>query len=77
MADALCVIASLTSLSLGGNELGDEGATAIARALKDSAASKLALLDLNGIGSSKKIGLRGAKELAKYLSVTTSITSVC
>ena len=74
MADTLCVIPSLTSLSLGENELGDEGATVIARALKESKTSKLALLNLNGLGSSKKIGPAGAKELAEYISVSASLT---
>ena len=70
------VSGSLTSLSLGGNELGDEGATVIAQALKESSVSKLASLDLNGYGSKKKIGPAGAKALAEYLSVTASLTSV-
>ena len=74
LSEALKVTASLTSLSLGQNELGDEGATVIAQALKESSVSKLASLDLNGFGSDKKIGPAGAKALAEYLWVTASMT---
>jgi hypothetical protein len=72
----LTVNASLTSLSLGGNELGDEGATALARALKESKVSKLASLDLTGKGYGASIGPVGAKELAEYISVSSSLTKL-
>ena len=74
LAEYISVTASLTSLSLGQNELGDEGATVIARALKESKTSKLASLDLNGVISSNKIGPAAAKELAEYISVSASMT---
>jgi hypothetical protein len=75
LAPAIAVCASITSLSLGQNELGDEGAIAIAQALKESKVSKLASLDLSGRGHGEgRIGPTGAKELAEYLSVTTSLT---
>ena len=69
---------SVTSLSLGQNELGDEGATLLARALKESKVSKLASLNLNGYGCWRKnqIGPAGAKELAKYISVAPSLTEL-
>jgi Ran GTPase-activating protein 1 len=77
IADALKVTPSITSLSLGQNELGDEGAIAIAQALKESKVSKLASLDLTGKGYGEgRIGPTGAKELAEYLLVTASIASV-
>ncbi len=74
----LFVSASLTSVSLGQNELGDEGVTVISRALKESKVSKLASLDLtlNGAGSRNKIGPAGAKELAAYLAVSASLTKI-
>jgi Ran GTPase-activating protein (RanGAP) involved in mRNA processing and transport len=74
IADALRVSASLTFLKLGRNLIGDEGTTAIARALKDSKVSKLASLDLNSEDTSNKIGPTGAKELAAYLAVSASLT---
>jgi Ran GTPase-activating protein (RanGAP) involved in mRNA processing and transport len=77
LADALKVTPSITSLSLGQNELGDEGAIAIAQALKESKVSKLASLDLTGKGYGEgRIGPTGAKELAEYLWVTASLTKI-
>jgi hypothetical protein len=76
IASLLPVMTSLTSLSLGQNELGDEGAIPIARALKESKVSKLASLDLQGKGYGKTIGPAGAKELAEYISVSASLTSL-
>ena len=72
----LFVSGSLTKISLGQNNLGDDGAIAIASALKQSKVSKLAELDLNGVNSDKKIGPAGAKELAAYLAVTGSLTKI-
>ena len=71
------VSSSVASLSLDNNELGDEGATVIARALKESKVSKLASLDLSGKGyGDRLIGKASAKELAEYLLVSDSITSL-
>ena len=76
IAEALrtSINASLTSLSLGQNELGDEGTIVIARALKESKVSKLAFLDLSGKGYGTMIGPAGAKELAEYISFSSSLT---
>jgi Ran GTPase-activating protein (RanGAP) involved in mRNA processing and transport len=70
LAGYVAVSGSLVSLSLGSNPLGDEGAIAVVRALKESKVSKLASLDLSGspTGGGKKIGPQGAKELAEYIS---------
>ena len=48
----------------------------MSRALKESKVSKLASLDLDGYLSDKKIGPAGAKELAEYISVSGSLTSL-
>ena len=74
LSEALKVKGSVTSLSLGQNGLGDEGAAVIAHALKESKVCKLASLDLNNLFSGNTIGPAGAKALAEYLSVTASMT---
>ena len=72
LADALKVNASLTSLVIHANKLGDEGIDAMATALKESSTSKLASLGVrfNGIGS------KGAESLAAYLAVSASMTKM-
>lgn len=66
---SLFVSASLTSLSLRENDIGDEGTIVIVRALKQSKVSNLASLDLQGKGYGEGlIGPAGAKELAEYIS---------
>ena len=75
VADMIAVVSSLTSLSLGGtNEIGDEGATVIARALKDSQTCKLASLYLHCYDSGNQIGPAGARGLAGYISLSESLT---
>jgi len=72
VAGLLPVMASLTECNLGNNKLGDEGADAIATALKESTTSKLQKLEMyiNGIGP------KGAAALAFYMAVSASLTSV-
>jgi len=72
VAGLLPVMASLTECNLGSNNLGDEGADAIATALKESTTSKLQKLEMyiNGIGP------KGAAALAFYMAVSASLTSV-
>ena len=47
MADALCVIPSVTKVLVGGNELGDQGATVLCDALRASKVTKVQELDLS------------------------------
>ena len=72
----LCeVSASVTSLSLGDNNLGDDGIEALSIGLKES--KSLATLDLsNRYGSSTKFGPKGAAALASAIAVMASLTSV-
>ena len=66
------VSASLTSLVIHSNELGDEGIDAMATALKESSTSKLVSLDVRN----NRIGSKGAESLAAYLAVSASLTQV-
>ena len=75
-ANALSVNTSVTSLSLGDNNLGDEGVEALSIGLKDN--KSLLTLDLHSKFrlSSTKFGPKGAAALASALAVMASITSV-
>ena len=57
---------------LGYNELGDDGAVALGKALSESKVSKLEELDLNR----NKIGVDGAKALAAFCAVSASLTNL-
>ena len=70
VAGLLPAMASLTSLIIYSNQLGDEGMGAIANALKDSTVSQLASLDV----CNNKIGPKGAEALAAWLAVCASLT---
>ena len=61
---------SLTSLNLGDNRIGDDGAKALATALKNNTS----LTSLNLLGN--RIGDDGAKALATALETNTSLTSL-
>ena len=66
---------SLTSLTLGDNNLGDEGIEALSVGLKES--TSLATLDLsNKYGGSKGFGPKGAAALASAIAVMSSLTQV-
>ena len=71
----LSLKASLTSLSLANNDLGDDGAEALSIGLKES--KSLKSLDLSGKGyGDGLIGPRGATALASVIAVSASLTSV-
>ena len=71
----MLVIASLTKISLPGNQLGEEGTIFICEALKANATLKE--LDLSGGLYGTNIGgPAGAKHVADMLRATASITSV-
>ena len=75
VADLLGTNASLTLLSLGDNDLGDDGVEALSVGLKES--KSLATLDLhNKFNSSTKFGRKGAAALASAIAVVASLTSV-
>ena len=75
IADALKVTASLTSLSLGDNNLGDDGVEALSVGLKES--KSLATLDLSNMSPlSTKFGPKGAAALASAIAVMGSITHI-
>ena len=57
---------------LGGNELGDDGAVALGKALSKSKVSKLEELDLEY----NQIGVDGAKALAAFCAVSGSLTKI-
>ena len=59
LAPALCAMASMTSLSLGDNSLGDEGVTAICEAVQSNKEMKLTSLDIqsNGVGLYGGVGI--------------------
>eukprot|EP00945_MAST-04E_sp_MAST-4E-sp1_P007664 g7664.t1 len=59
---------TLTSLDLGGNNLGPEGTTVLARALANASQLQLLWLDEN------KLGARGGTALAKSLKQNSSLT---
>ena len=69
------VTGSLTSLSLGDNNLGDQGVEVLSIGLKDS--KSLATLDLsNSSVLSPKFGPKGATALASAIAVMPSLTSL-
>ena len=70
MADALCVIASVTKILVGGNELRDEGTIILCKALRESKVTKVQELDL----SYNEIGPEGAKAVAAMAAVVASMT---
>ena len=75
LAPALAASASLTSLSLAENDLGDYGAEALSIGLKEN--KSLKILDLSGKGyGDGRIGARGATALASAIAVMASLTSV-
>ena len=73
---ALCAVcASLTSLSLRKNPLGDEGVEVLAQGIKASKTLKTLDLSMPDMGRFK-IGPRGATAIADALSVSSSLTSL-
>ena len=71
----LAARASVTSLSLARNDLGDDGAEALSIGLKENKSIKT--LDLSGRGyGDGLIGPRGATALASAIAVIPSVTSV-
>ena len=58
--------------SLRGNELGDEGWTALFKALCENKGDKIESWDLSGQG----VGPETAKALAEYISVSPALKSV-
>ena len=70
IADAVRVSASLTSLSLADNNLGDDGVEALSVGLKES--KRLATLDLSNKYTSVKIGPKGAAALASAIAAMGS-----
>ena len=64
--------ASLTHLLIGGNNIRDEGCTAVAEAMQQSESCKIEELDL----SRNDIGAQGAKSLAAMMAVKASLTQV-
>ena len=75
IADAVRISVTLASLSLGDNDLGDEGVEALSLGLKDS--KSLATLKLSNVYSiSTKFGPRGVATLASIIAVMPSLV-VC
>ena len=72
LAEYISVTASLTKILVGWNELGDEGATVLCDALRESTVTKVQELDL----SLNDIGPEGAKAVAAMAAVVASLTSV-
>ena len=68
----LAANASLTKILVSRNKLGDEGATILCNALRESTVTKVEELDL----SYNDIGPDGAKAIAALCAVCASITSV-
>ena len=70
MAPAIAVSSSLTKILVGGNQLGDAGATLLCDALRESKVTKVQELALwrNGIGPD------GAKAIAALCVATASMT---
>ena len=62
--------ASVTKVLVGGNKLGDAGATILCDALRESKVTKVQELDL----SENDIGLDGAKAVAAMAAVVASLT---
>jgi hypothetical protein len=75
LAPAIAVSPSLTSLSLGDNNLGDDGVEALSVGLKES--KGLATLDLSNKSIlSTKFGPKGAAALASAIAVMASVTKI-
>ena len=75
LAEYVSACASLTSLSLRDDNLGDEGVESLSIGLKES--KSLKTLDLsNGFRSSTKFGPKGATALASAIAVSASLTEV-
>ena len=75
MAELVLVTASLTSLLLGDNNFGDDGAEALSVGLKDS--KRLATLNLSNTRlPSTKFGPKGAAALASAIAAMAPLTSV-
>ena len=72
LAPEISVIPSVTEVLVGGNELGDAGATILCDALRESTVTKVHELDLMG----NDIGPDGAKAVAAMAAVVASLTSV-
>ena len=72
LASALEFNATLTSLNLASNNIGDEGATKLARCLRLKN-NTLKCLDLD----SNKIGVAGAMQLSECLRINTALKSLC
>ena len=70
VAGLIPVMASLTKILVGFNELGDKGATVLCDALRESTVSKVQELDL----SDNMIGPDGANAIAALCTVTASLT---
>ena len=66
----ILVIASLTTLSLASNKLGDDGAEALSMGLKENKSLKTLNLRNNSIGPT------GATALASAITVIASLTEV-
>ena len=66
------VSTSLTKILVGGNKLGNEGASILCNALRESTVSKVQELDLNR----NHIGPDGAKAIAALCAVTGSLTKI-
>ena len=76
IADALRVSASVTSLSLAQNELGDDGVEALSIGLKENKSLKALDLSNHQRSTRRGIGLRGATALASAITVMPSMTSL-
>ena len=75
MASAMPSLLYMTSLSLGDNNLGDEGVEALSIGLKES--KSLATLDLSNHSMlSTRFGPKGATALASAIAVIGSLTSL-
>jgi hypothetical protein len=73
LASAIALSASLTQISVGLNELRDEGTMILCNALRESTVSIVQQLDLERNG----IGAAGAKAVAALCAVSGSLTTVC
>ena len=72
IASLICDNASVTKILVGGNNLGDEGATILCDALRESTVTKVQKLDLRFNG----IGPEGAKAVAAIAAVVASLTQL-
>jgi hypothetical protein len=72
VAAMVAVTGGLTALDLSGNDLKDEGVSAVCEAIQNNKETKLASLNM----SFNSIGLVGAKSLAAMLAVTGGLTVI-